>query len=158
MALAPPLRRLETDIATLEQHLENMRATYQLNTEKLEYNYRVLVERDHENQATVTQQKRKISRQRDILVNLKQKYSDMDKKYQDENCKLTDEYRRITEQFKDLQVRHTRGVCGPERGGRDSLGLIQGFAFYATPYVGRREFRASCILVHCCIRCISFGG
>jgi len=27
-----------------------MRATYQLNTEKLEYNYRVLVERDHENQ------------------------------------------------------------------------------------------------------------
>jgi hypothetical protein len=42
--------RLETDIQNLEQHLETMRATYQLNTEKLEYNYRVLVERDHENQ------------------------------------------------------------------------------------------------------------
>lgn len=42
--------RLETDIQNLEQHLEAMRATYQLNTEKLEYNYRVLVERDHENQ------------------------------------------------------------------------------------------------------------
>lgn len=35
--------RLETDIQNLEQHLEAMRATYQLNTEKLEYNYRVLV-------------------------------------------------------------------------------------------------------------------
>eukprot|EP00983_Pelagomonas_calceolata_P114018 1160051-Pelagomonas_calceolata.AAC.3 len=31
-------------------HAQAMRATYQLNTEKLEYNYRVLVERDHENQ------------------------------------------------------------------------------------------------------------
>ena len=39
--------QLETDIQTLEQQLEEMRATYQLNTEKLEYNYRVLVERDH---------------------------------------------------------------------------------------------------------------
>lgn len=47
------MRRLETDIQNLEQHLEAMRATYQLNTEKLEYNYRVLVERDHENQVCV---------------------------------------------------------------------------------------------------------
>ena len=31
-----------------------MRATYQLNTEKLDYNYRVLVERDHENQVWIT--------------------------------------------------------------------------------------------------------
>lgn len=38
--------RLESDIAVLEQHLETMRATYQLNAEKLEYNYRVLLERD----------------------------------------------------------------------------------------------------------------
>ncbi len=33
--------RLETDIQTLEQHLESMRAAYQLNQEKLDYNYRV---------------------------------------------------------------------------------------------------------------------
>ena len=39
--------RLETDIQNLEQHLEAMRATYQLNTEKLEYNHRVLQERDN---------------------------------------------------------------------------------------------------------------
>jgi len=96
------------DIATLEQHLQNMRATYQLNTEKLEYNYRVLVERDHENQATVTQQKRKISRQRDLLVNLRQKYGDSEKRYAEENARLADEYRRITEQFKDLQAKFRR--------------------------------------------------
>lgn len=33
-----------------------MTATYQLNTEKLEYNYRVLLERDEENAATINQQ------------------------------------------------------------------------------------------------------
>ena len=65
--------RLETDIHNLEQHLEAMQATYQLNTEKLEYNYRVLVERDHENQGTIAQQKRKIARQRDLLSGLKAK-------------------------------------------------------------------------------------
>lgn len=51
--------KLETDVQTLEQHLETMRATYQLNAEKLEYNYRVLVERDFENSSTINQQKRK---------------------------------------------------------------------------------------------------
>lgn len=64
------LCRLETDIQTLEQHLESMRAAYQLNQEKLDYNYRVLLERDAENQATITQQKRKVSKQRDLLSTL----------------------------------------------------------------------------------------
>mmetsp|Transcript_18056 Transcript_18056/g.45712 ORF Transcript_18056/g.45712 Transcript_18056/m.45712 type:complete len:694 (-) Transcript_18056:255-2336(-) len=95
--------RLESDIQNLEQYLEAMRATYQLNTEKLEYNYRVLVERDHENQSTINQQKRKIARQRDILSGLKDRYAETDKRFQEENQKLTDEYKRITEQFKHLQ-------------------------------------------------------
>lgn len=95
--------RLETDIQNLEQHLETMRATYQLNTEKLEYNYRVLVERDHENQSTIQQQKRKIARLRDLLSNLKAKHAEMERHAQDENIKLTEDYKRVTELFKDLQ-------------------------------------------------------
>lgn len=51
-----------------------MRAAYQLNQEKLDYNYRVLLERDAENQATITQQKRKISKQRDLLSTLMVSY------------------------------------------------------------------------------------
>lgn len=47
-----------------------MRAAYQLNQEKLDYNYRVLLERDAENVATITQQKRKVSKQRDLLSSL----------------------------------------------------------------------------------------
>jgi dynein regulatory complex protein 1 len=59
------------DIQSLEEHLESMRATYQLNQEKLGYNYRVLTERDVENQSTINQQKRKIAHQRDVLSMLK---------------------------------------------------------------------------------------
>ena len=44
--------QLETEIQTLEQQLEEMQATYQLNQEKLDYNFRVLVERDSENTHT----------------------------------------------------------------------------------------------------------
>ncbi|EFJ47566.1 hypothetical protein VOLCADRAFT_81425 [Volvox carteri f. nagariensis] len=95
--------KLETDIQNLEQHLEAMRATYQLNTEKLEYNYRVLKEREKENSTTIESQKKKLSRQRDILSSLKQRYAETDRRYRDENMRLTDEYKRITEQFKDLQ-------------------------------------------------------
>ncbi|KXZ47783.1 hypothetical protein GPECTOR_33g665 [Gonium pectorale] len=95
--------KLETDIQNLEQHLEAMRATYQLNTEKLEYNYRVLKEREKENSTTIESQKKKLSRQRDILSSLKQRYAETDRRYREENMRLTDEYKRITEQFKDLQ-------------------------------------------------------
>jgi dynein regulatry complex protein 1 len=63
--------QLEADRQKLERHMEAMLATYQLNIEKLDYNYRVLVERDHENSATINQQKRKIARLRDQLTNLK---------------------------------------------------------------------------------------
>jgi len=110
--------RLETDIQNLEQHLEAMRATYQLNTEKLEYNHRVLQERDKENELTQQQQKRKIARHRDVLSNLKSRYAELDKKYQDDNMRLTEEYRRVTEQFKDLQrkYRHFAKADSARRG------------------------------------------
>ena len=39
-----------------------MRATYQLNTEKLEYNYQVLKKRDDENMIVINHQKRKITK------------------------------------------------------------------------------------------------
>jgi len=39
-----------------------MKATYQLNQEKLEYNFQVLRKRDEENTITKSQQKRKITR------------------------------------------------------------------------------------------------
>ncbi len=47
-----------------------MRATYQLNQEKLEYNFQVLRKRDEENTITKSQQKRKITRWRLVPFSL----------------------------------------------------------------------------------------
>lgn len=97
--------RLETDIANLQRHLADMKSTYLLNAEKLEYNYRVLVERDHENAGTLQIQRRKIAKLRETLMKVKDKFHAMDKKFSDENVRLTDDHRRVTEQFKELEIK-----------------------------------------------------
>lgn len=63
--------RLETDLQALEQHLESMRAVYQLNQEKLDYNCSVLGERENENSSTISQQKRRLSSFQSSLSALK---------------------------------------------------------------------------------------
>ncbi|ELU08983.1 hypothetical protein CAPTEDRAFT_182544 [Capitella teleta] len=95
--------KLETDVQILQQQLQQMKATYQLNQEKLEYNFQVLRKRDEENTITKSQQKRKITRLQDVLTNLKIKLAKQEKTYRDENQQLSDEYKRITEQFRELQ-------------------------------------------------------
>ena len=72
--------RLESDVQKLEQQLEEMRATYQLNTEKLEYNFTVLTARDVENSSTIQQQKRKLARLQDVLSQIMARYHASDKK------------------------------------------------------------------------------
>merc|ERR1711962_1456303 len=94
--------KLETDVQVLEQQLQQMKATYQLNQEKLEYNFQVLKKRDEENTITKSQQKRKITRLQDLLNNLKQKLKKQEKSYNDENQTLADDYKRIAEQYKEL--------------------------------------------------------
>ncbi|XP_044628034.1 dynein regulatory complex protein 1 isoform X3 [Equus asinus] len=54
--------KLEQDVQILEQQLQQMKATYQLNQEKLEYNFQVLKKRDEESAVIKSQQKRKINR------------------------------------------------------------------------------------------------
>ena len=102
--------RLETDVANLEQHLARMRAVYQLNAEKLEYNYRVLVEREAENQSTSSQQRKKIALAREKLMVLKRKHAEAEKAFSAENVKLAEEHRRAAETFKELQMKHKRFV------------------------------------------------
>lgn len=109
---------LENNVQLLEQQLEEMRSTYQLNTEKLNYNFQVLKEREKENMDTVDHQKRKLKRfgvntkpplpaesrgGRNVnglacrlsatLGALKQKYAEQDRRFKQENHELTEEYR-----------------------------------------------------------------
>ncbi|KNE72213.1 hypothetical protein AMAG_16696 [Allomyces macrogynus ATCC 38327] len=94
--------KLETDVQVLEQQLQQMKATYQLNTEKLEYNYQVLKKRDDENSITVNQQKRRITRMTDIVNTLKSKLARQEKQFAGEHATLQDDYNRIAAQYDDL--------------------------------------------------------
>ncbi|XP_035129491.1 dynein regulatory complex protein 1 isoform X1 [Callithrix jacchus] len=100
--------KLEQDVQILEQHLQQRKAVYQLNQEKLEYNLQVLKKRDEESTVIKSQQKRKINRLQDTLNNLRSKYAKQIKQLQEENQSLTLEYKRLMTQFKELQkaVRH----------------------------------------------------
>ncbi len=89
----------------MEQQLQQMKATYQLNQEKLAYNYQVLQKRDEENAKTKAQQKRKITKLQDALTNLKKKLVVQIKKFNDENQQISEEYKRVTDMFNDLELK-----------------------------------------------------
>ena len=100
--------KLENDIQILQQQIQQMKATFQLNAEKLEYNFQVLKKRDEENTVTMSQQKRRITRLQDTLNTLKGKLNKQEKSCHDELQGLMDEYRKNTEQYRELQkkVKH----------------------------------------------------
>ncbi|XP_007470863.1 PREDICTED: dynein regulatory complex protein 1 isoform X1 [Lipotes vexillifer] len=100
--------KLEQDVQILEQQLQQMKATYQLNQEKLEYNFQVLKKRDEESTVIKSQQKSKINCLHDVLNNLRSKYNKQVKQFQEENQSLTSDYKRLVTQFKEMQkaIRH----------------------------------------------------
>mmetsp|Transcript_21756 Transcript_21756/g.38264 ORF Transcript_21756/g.38264 Transcript_21756/m.38264 type:complete len:675 (-) Transcript_21756:124-2148(-) len=97
---------LERGIQELEQHLEKMLSTYLLNQQKLEYNLRVLQERNKEHTAIQSSYKNRLNRLRETLNNLMSRYNREDAKFKHQNMDLTDEYKRLTRQFKDLQEKY----------------------------------------------------
>ncbi|XP_066533462.1 dynein regulatory complex protein 1 isoform X2 [Hoplias malabaricus] len=104
--------KMETDVQTLQQQLQQMKATNHLNQEKLEYTYQVLKKCDEENTITKSQQKRKITRLQDAVNNLKIKCASQETQSHEENQSLTDDYKRVLQQYKDMQkkIRHFAAV------------------------------------------------
>jgi dynein regulatry complex protein 1 len=96
---------LEINIQTLKQQLEEIRATYQLNTEKLDYNYRVLTELDVEKNAELARYKKRIAKLKDQLSTLVSKYTEAHNADQKTNSELTEDYRNLTRKYKDLQAK-----------------------------------------------------
>ena len=96
---------LELNIQTLKQQLEEIRATYQLNTEKLDYNYRVLTELDVEKNAELARYKRRLTKLKDQLSVFVTKYQEMSTMDQKMNHELTSDYRSLTRKYKDLQAK-----------------------------------------------------
>ncbi|NXU28462.1 DRC1 protein, partial [Thalassarche chlororhynchos] len=100
--------QLENDVQNLERQLQQMKAVYQLNQEKLEYNLQVLKKQDEENTIIRSQQKRKLNRLHSLLNNLRTKLAKQEKQFREENQSLAADCERITGQCKEVQrrIRH----------------------------------------------------
>ncbi|KFP98705.1 Dynein regulatory complex protein 1, partial [Haliaeetus albicilla] len=97
--------QLENDVQNLERQLQQMKAVYQLNQEKLEYNLQVLRKQDEENTIIRSQQKRKLNRLHSLLNNLRTKLANQEKQFREENHSLAADCERITGQCKEVQRR-----------------------------------------------------
>eukprot|EP00347_Sterkiella_histriomuscorum_P015059 403358464 len=100
--------KLEKEMQILEKCMEDMKAVYRLNEEKLEFNHKVLKEREKVNSNTISGLKNKDRRNKDILRTVKDKFETQSKNYQKENIKLTEDYKKFTKQFKELQNKFKR--------------------------------------------------
>ncbi|NXT19201.1 DRC1 protein, partial [Syrrhaptes paradoxus] len=97
--------QLETDVQNLEKQLQQAKATYLLNQEKLDYNLQVLKKQDEENTIIRSQQKRKINRLHSLLNSLRTKLAKQEKQFREENQSLAADCERITGQCKEVQRR-----------------------------------------------------
>nr|XP_027311269.2 dynein regulatory complex protein 1 [Anas platyrhynchos] len=97
--------QLENDVQNLERQLQQTKAAYLLNQEKLEYNLLVLKKQDEENTITRSRQKRKINRLHSSLNNLRTKLDKQEKQFREENQSLAADCERITGQCKEVQKR-----------------------------------------------------
>ena len=93
---------LENEIQNHEKCLEDMKAIYQLNAEKLNYNFKVLNDKKEENEALAAVLKKK---ERFFINLLKRKNDEFyykDIEYRKINKKLTEQNKTIVKQYKDL--------------------------------------------------------
>ncbi|NXG42657.1 DRC1 protein, partial [Psilopogon haemacephalus] len=104
--------QLESDVQNLEKQLQQVKAIYQLNQEKLEYNLLVLKKQDEENMILKSQQKRKINRLHGLLNNLRRKLANQEKQFQEEKQSLAAYCESIRGHHKDVQrrMRHFAAV------------------------------------------------
>ncbi|NXN50257.1 DRC1 protein, partial [Rynchops niger] len=100
--------QLENDVENLERQLQQFKAIYQLNQEKLDYSLQVLKKQDEENTIMRSQQRRKLNRLHSLLNNLRTKLANQEKQFREENQSLAANCERITEQCKEVQrsMRH----------------------------------------------------
>ncbi|NXE30483.1 DRC1 protein, partial [Ardeotis kori] len=98
--------QLENDVQNLERQIQQVKAAYHLNREKLEYNRQVLEKRDEENTTFRSWQKRKINRYNSgLLNNLRKKLADQEKQFREETQSLAADRERIVRQYEELQRR-----------------------------------------------------
>jgi dynein regulatory complex protein 1 len=100
--------KLEKEMQILEKCMEDMKAVYRLNEEKLDFNTKVLQERSTVNKKSQDLLKKRELRYRGIVSSVKIAFRTELAKKQRENQKSTSDFKRFTKQFKELQRKFER--------------------------------------------------
>jgi dynein regulatry complex protein 1 len=100
--------KLEKEMQILEKCMEDMKAVYRLNEEKLEFNTKVLNERASVNEKTKKNLKTRANTYANIVREVKKEYHKELANFQMNNIKLTSEFKKFTKQFKELQKKFER--------------------------------------------------
>ena len=91
--------KLEKEMQILQKCMEDMKAVYRLNEEKLEFNYRVLKDRELVNKATLDSLKKRERKFRDVLRTVKGKFESQHKSFTHSNKVMTKDYKKFTKEF-----------------------------------------------------------
>uniref|UniRef100_UPI003AAAFB60 dynein regulatory complex protein 1 n=1 Tax=Centroberyx gerrardi TaxID=166262 RepID=UPI003AAAFB60 len=104
--------KLDMEFQILQCYLQQIKATYLLNEEKLNYNRQLLTKKEEESIIIKSQQKKKITRLQDLLNNLKIRCANQEKQSREEGQNLSEDYQRAMPQYKHIQqkMRHFAAV------------------------------------------------
>ena len=94
--------KLETEMQILEKCMEDMKAVYKLNEEKLFFNLNVLKERSNVNKKTEKALKKKRQVEQDKERKQRRAFTNAQLGFQITNKQLTQQYKQFTALFKDL--------------------------------------------------------
>ncbi|KAL0231244.1 hypothetical protein GEMRC1_010649 [Eukaryota sp. GEM-RC1] len=92
-----------SDLQHQDREIEQMRATYLLNIERLEFNHAALTQHSLDSEALLSSQKRKQSKMRDVLSRLKKTYYQEELQFRTKAMKNMEVFKRITNDYKELQ-------------------------------------------------------
>jgi dynein regulatory complex protein 1 len=94
---------VETNLQSLETYMEDMKAVYQLNLEKLQYNVKILKERQSENETTKNELTKKKRTLHANYLAMHQKVEEKEKEFTKINTLYTNKFKKISKAFNELR-------------------------------------------------------
>lgn len=94
---------VENNLQALETYMEEMKAVYQLNLEKLSYNVKILQERASENETTISDLTRRKRNLKTSYLNLNAKVEKKEEDFMKANAALTDKFKKMSKAFNELR-------------------------------------------------------
>jgi len=100
--------KLEKEMQILQKCMEDMKAVYRLNEEKLDFNHKVLADREKVNKSMLESLKKKERKFKEVKSTVKQKFETQSQKFEKDNKAMTKDYKRFTKEYLLLQKKYER--------------------------------------------------